>query len=204
MSTLIMPHSVAASSTDLELVRRLDWRFLLPDPSLGAVAYLGKPGLLLQALETFSTSVTVLAAEPSPDWRAGKFDVLVVPGANTDLLRAAAKVLQPGGFLYAELGGKRQWPHRILRLPRCKQVLGRLGLDQIRAFWARPDFDGCRELIPEDDCAARTYAFRRARNDATGRLKMAAARSSAALGVMALLPLCSVVIARKIDRNTLQ
>jgi hypothetical protein len=199
MSTLSVTRGVRASRIDLELARRLDWRFLLPTPNLGKVAYFGKPGLLLQALETFSTSVSMLMPEAPSEWGAGTFDVAVVPDASEYLLRAAARVLRPSGFLYAELGGKRQWPHQILQLPRCKQVLARLDFDQIRAFWARPDFDCCRELIPIDDCAARTYAFERARNHATGRLKMAAARIVAALGIMPLLTLCSAVIARKLE-----
>ena len=47
---------------DLETSRRLAWRFLLPNPHLGRVAYLGPAsGTLPRALREFCDSLTTIA-----------------------------------------------------------------------------------------------------------------------------------------------
>ena len=51
----------------LQLVRRLDWRFLMPNPILGDVAYIGPmSGTLPSALQQFSELFTIVMASHGP------------------------------------------------------------------------------------------------------------------------------------------
>ena len=52
---------------DLQLSRRLDWRFLLPNPHLGRVGYLGPSGgTLPRALLRVEAALNRLTVEPDP------------------------------------------------------------------------------------------------------------------------------------------
>jgi hypothetical protein len=51
----------ATSDAALGVVRRIDWRFLLPDPTLSQVAHIGPAQTtLLESLRLFSESLTVI------------------------------------------------------------------------------------------------------------------------------------------------
>lgn len=114
--------------------RRVDWRFLLPDPHLRRVALVGeeRPGLRA-ALELLSEGV--VSAEDSPD-------LVVVGGATLADLRQAAERVPPGGRLYAELRGPR------VPYARALDLLSGLGFGELAAHWHHPDFERCEEIVP--------------------------------------------------------
>ena len=70
------------SDLDLQLCRRLDWRFLLPNSDLGNVAYLGREKTsLAAALARFSRSLSIVSSGKSAriaNVQASKFDLVVV------------------------------------------------------------------------------------------------------------------------------
>jgi hypothetical protein len=74
----------------LQASRRVDWRFLLPDPNLGHVAYVGPGrGALIESLRLFSTSLTL------PETRAtttaiAQYDLVVTSGPSLEMLRRAS------------------------------------------------------------------------------------------------------------------
>src|SRR5262245_35723918 len=97
------PHAANNQATQLDAdallqaSRRVDWRFLLPDPNLGRVAYLGPArGALLESLRLFSVSLALGEAA------GAQYDVVVAHNPSLDGLRHAAELVRPGGFLYLE------------------------------------------------------------------------------------------------------
>ncbi len=139
-------------------VRRLDWRFLLPDPSLEEVGYLGPEGGLLEGLRLLGHPRRLGRDEPEPSAHS----LVVVCGARPDLELACSR-LRPGGFLYLECD--RRDPHRPGLLPGpgpgaiCRK-LRRLGLEGPRAHLHWPDFEACRSILPLRPPAPLRFALR--------------------------------------------
>lgn len=141
-----MPGSERALAPDAaDGVRRLDWRFLLPEPCLGRVVYLGPArDSLAAALRTLCGCLA--RVEPGGDVaadRAGEFDLAVVQAPRRAALDAARALLRPGGLLYCEVerapGALRADPRRLLR---------EAGFREPRAHWHHPDFESCRRMVP--------------------------------------------------------
>jgi hypothetical protein len=135
----------AASSErdeELRLARRIDWRFLLPEPDLGRVGYGGRvDGLLVDACRRFSSSFDLLeddAGRPPP---AGLDLVVLVDPARAALAEAAA-ALQPGGSVYVEIRGRQGG------VSRCARALRRLGLVDVTMHWHLPGFEAAIEIVP--------------------------------------------------------
>lgn len=180
----------------LQASRRLDWRFLLPDPALGRVAYVGaaQPALI-EALQLLAAQVDLWTAASSGAENAlpGSPDAygLVVAhapaaGAFEATLRQAAALLRPGGTLYLETRG---------RLTRRLAALRRVGLANVAAYWIWPNFAACTKIIPVDHLAT-VAQFEGARLNrwGVGRLLPRLARSRLAhdlipcLGIVAQRP----------------
>lgn len=88
------------SDHELQLARRIDWRFLLPEPYLRRVVYLGpETGDLPAALKHFSESLRLNAVEKNCS-----FDLVVLRLREASSLTKAEALLVPGGFLYWEMG----------------------------------------------------------------------------------------------------
>ena len=136
-----MPHLFQTNQLDadrqsqLVASRRVDWRFLLPDPRLRRVALVGqgRPGLR-EALELLSEESVDAADSP---------DLVVVSGAGAglDALRHAAELVPSGGHIYAELAP-------LAGHTRAFALLKRLGFGELRAHWHLPGFDRCEEIVP--------------------------------------------------------
>jgi hypothetical protein len=87
------------SDEDLQLARRIDWRFLLPEPYLRHVAYFGREqGALPSALKHFSESLRINSVAEN-----GSFDLVVLHLIEASNLAKAHQLLAPGGFLYWEM-----------------------------------------------------------------------------------------------------
>jgi hypothetical protein len=105
--SVLTPPGRRRSDSDLQLVRRIDWRFLLPDPQLRRVAYLGPgEGTLLTALQRFSESVEIFSSDSQAAQLLGRqchFDFAVLRWRRWADLEAAYKLLAPNGYLYWEI-----------------------------------------------------------------------------------------------------
>ncbi len=185
----------AHSQLALEYARRLDWRFLLPDPMLSNAAYLGSADSpLVHALRTLFPSV--MDARTSPH---RQFATVVVGGASVRVLAAAAGFIEPHGWLYAEFTRTLHSPAAWLQtVRRCRRELCRLGFDQVFAFWHRPNFTNCLEIIPLSEPAARAFALSRCSPDWRSRAKFALAHLLDRTGMLALAAPCFSVVAHKI------
>lgn len=213
------------SDLDLQLARRIDWRFLLPEPHLRRVAYCGpEQGTLPEALKHFSESLRINSAAEN-----GSSDLVVLRLREVSSLTKAESLLAPDGLLYWEMkpiAWAASWRNFKKRSPRPSwaaaearqkgavlrrntlhlyqghvDALTRLGFQQIQMHWQRPNFEACLEIIPMDDAVALDYAFSRPRSDWASRLKFAAGRLMMQTGLLAHLTPCFSLIARKGSRN---
>src|SRR5690606_22634784 len=98
-----MPASLQSTSL-LEASRRVDWRFLLPDPNLGVVAVAGMASRSLrEALPLFCEQVSFVEA---PYSAAQQVDVVVICGGLDAPLADALALVKPGGHVYVEMHGR--------------------------------------------------------------------------------------------------
>jgi hypothetical protein len=163
-------------------VRRADWRFLLPEPGLGVVAYLAphEPALCA-ALALVSRRVDLAGA------RDEAHDLVVLTAGRPRSVRAARALLRPGGWLYAEVPGRavRAWT----------RALRRSGFDEVTAHWLWPSARDCREIVPVEAEALRAALGRR---DPGARLalRVRAARMLVRAGAFPLVMRRAAVIGR--------
>ncbi len=157
------------ASTDavLHACRRVDWRFLLPDPVLGHLGYVGPASTpLAEALHQMSAAVVHLGTDSLAADQLGSLDGLVISGAPRQTLQNALRWVRPGGFVYVEvrglLGRRRGSPGRAQDgSPRQYQrLLEAHGCGSVSRCWHWPEFDDCTRLIPLEAPAPLDYLFR--------------------------------------------
>ncbi len=167
----------------LQASRRLDWRFLFPDPELGRVACLGSvPADLLKSLRLFSTSVTNLDSITEQNGAEDLFDLIVVRNLSSEKLQLAAELLSPGGYLYAENDGflspklqHSRWKHWRFAVPTmCATAVTTFGFSEVQAHWHWPNFGACTRIIPLDDKGALWFSFERGGRSMKARLRSGA------------------------------
>jgi hypothetical protein len=140
----MLPSSTVAGDST-ELLRRLDWRFLLPSSTLGHVLLLGRrSGTLDAALHRFASSVTSYSDLAATAARSDEpqFDLAVLESPSSALLEQSFTVLKPAGCVYVEVIGDGS---------RLKGALSRTGFVHISFYWVRPDPENCVELISLSD-----------------------------------------------------
>ena len=186
------PAPPPASGGPLAMSRRLDWRFLLREPDLKDVAFVGEDGELQDALRLLSQSLTVftpaMLSECAGTSHARSFDLVVATDPSPRVLAGAYHLLKPGGYLYAEVfGGTAAAAARLLTFRRSHSanrlltVLRRHGgFDRVRAHWHWPDFESTTYICPLADLTA--AAQRAASNGAGLRARILAAASGWARG----------------------
>lgn len=199
------PNIQVSPDTLLQISRRLDWRFLLPDPTLGQVAYIGPArGTLLASLGLLSTSLTVVERIDQQDIeRSGRHDVVVVSNPDAAKLRQAVELLRPGGWIYMEAYSpfSRRRLRRRLRWPRFAgdytQLLRRLDVEEVAVHWHWPDFESCTKILPLDDRAAFLHVFVRGRSGLVAQLKAVLGDWLLRSGLLPRLIPCFSVVARR-------
>ena len=128
------------------LLRRVDWRFLLPDPCPARiVCYAG--GDLRDGLELVASSVVYPDGSPE-----GDCDLAVAVNPSTRVLRDAQSRLRPGGMCYAEWSWVWPWSRKSIRAS-----LASSGFEGARWYmpWRRPP--RCRLWLPCDAPGAAAF-----------------------------------------------
>ncbi len=174
-------------------VRRLDWRFLLPNPRLGRVGYIGKEGTSLAwSLEHFSE--TFIRVVPGEQGRQLAVDLLVCEEqADRVTVAEAARRLAPGACLYCEITKP-----RLLSLNSgISRFLRKMGYGEIEIYWARPGFENCLELVPVKEKSALKFLFSRNLAGVKGRMISLAGTLLSHMGLAALCCRRLSVVARK-------
>jgi len=182
----------------VQISRRIDWRFLLPQPELREVAFVGSgEEELIEALQHFSGSLKIFSSVVPGGVSAEnreRFDVAVVNSANARAIQWAYEILKPGAYLYWEVKrGKssesqseksfqpqnglmgaavRDSFPRFAHIRRYKEYLQEAGFREIVVHWHRPGFKNCKEIIPIEDSRALQYVFCRQQSSFSGRLKL--------------------------------
>lgn len=207
---LLQPEPV--SDARLHAMRRLDWRFLLPAPSLIEVAYLGpQQGLLVKALRLFGGALTVIEPSSEPATPSLCYDVVVARIPSLNVLKRANALVRSGGFIYIEAGWMETF--RQLRSRRAFKAdatiglflfpanyisaLEKLGFGDIRAYWHWPNFESCTKIIQLTDHEAPLYLFTQGREGLRARLKMQSGRLLLRTGAVKWFAPCFSVVARK-------
>jgi hypothetical protein len=195
----------------LQISRRIDWRFLLPDVELGRVGLCGPHDEeLARSLTHFGESLTILGGplDLPTDRVEPVFDLLVYRSGTGTCWEAVCGLLKPGGFLYGEIERSRTSLRRAARgdlpgtrwlasSPGTRRSLERAGFERVQFHWHRPDFRSCREILPLEDPEALRYALRRNAGSRAGQLGVAVARLANELGWLGGLVPCLSVLARK-------
>lgn len=163
---------------NLQIIRRADWRFLLPDPDLGRVAYVAPHDpKLFDALQLVSASV-----DRAPASELDGHEVVVVTGGGRQA-SATAQQTPPGAWLVIEVGGRE-----------ARSVvagLRRRGFIDVQAHWLWPDAERCREIVPLRSVAVR-HAL--ARRDPGGRVRPRVRLAQ----LLARTPLFALVVQRAV------
>lgn len=146
----------------LPLSRRLDWRFLLPDPTLNQVAYVGPDtSNLLQALQRFSREIIRHEDQPAD------LAVMVDP-----TLRDFLRCIRSTPRFYVELRrpsiqarlGQVTVPTSLLR------AAGQAGFTA-DAYWHYPDFEAATRIIPLSIASPLLSVVAKNRHDTKTRVK---------------------------------
>jgi len=200
------------ADTLLQASRRVDWRFLLPDPDLGDVAFIGPSDELhLKALNAFSKSVVVFAQPPSTSEQTPMYDVVVVSAPTMLEMAIAGQLLRPGGFLYLETYGllwliRRGRRHGLrsrlksLKVYPPRRYLARLsahGLISIGTFWHWPDFENCTRIVPLDNLSGFELAINNPTNGLLNRWTSNLRGWVLRNGIIALLVPCVSYVAQQ-------
>ena len=143
---VIRAANAAAPQSD-GLLRRADWRFLLPAPSAGAcfedLVILGATPRLPDVLADLGLARRIASTLP----HHGAADAVVVLHNAASALEAAARAVRPGGVFYCEID--RRSRSGLLQTPaRVGRALRRAGLTPAAAYWVIRDFDDPRRFIP--------------------------------------------------------
>ena len=168
----------------LGVARRADWRFLLPRPRLGRVAYLAPHDSGLIAALSVVSDVLELGAPPGT---LGSHDVVVLTGARRRHIARARAILRHGGWLYAEVPGP--------AARACTRAFRRSGFVEVSAHWLWPAADECHEIVAlERDPLL--HALSRRDPGARLRLRARVARFLVASGMFPLAVRRACVIGR--------
>ncbi|MEM7114365.1 MAG: hypothetical protein AAF614_18165 [Chloroflexota bacterium] len=203
-----------SSDALLQASRRVDWRFLLPDPSLGRVAYFG-PVDSEQAKSLRLFSQTFIALQD--DWSAesyqraeASFDVVVVERPSRQSLPVYANLVRPGGYIYLEVYGS-SWsaPRKVkrrefrikglnkLRPHRFEKPLEHLGFVEIANHWHWPTFEGCTKMIPLADETAVRFALANEKKSRKAKIQNLVSKGVLQTGLLPQLVPCYSVIGKR-------
>lgn len=182
------PAGDRALQSDAELLRRVDWRFLLPDPRLGRVGYAGATdAMLVNALRATARSVEFVRAENQ------RFDIVVVNTPAALPLHVAVRAVKTGGHLFLQHSQYTRpsaaylftW---LLGAAGWRAALRRAGIADAEAYWHWPDFARCRRIVPLDPAAV-SHVLRK-RSELAGTVAALAVRTGIA---GRLLPHISII-----------
>lgn len=159
----------------LALARRLDWRFLLPDPALNRVAHAGAvDGELLRALRHFSRELT---PDPRPDC-----DLVVLVNPSMDTFRRA---IGAAPAFYLELHRPRPLLRLAGRPPGAFLGAAAAAGFLAAAYWHYPSFETANRILPLAPSAPLLHALAKGRTGVATRAMLRGAHMWRASGLLA-------------------
>lgn len=171
----------------LQVARRLDWRFLLPEPQLRRVAYFGPADTALaQALALFSEAFTPFSTAEAAARATEKFDLGVAIAPTLAQLQIVEQVLRPSGCLYIEIRSawesledrkRPSWPQSFVGISSYLAQVRRLGFAEVAAYWHRPSFEKSLQIIPLHDERVMEFIDSQRASDLLSQIKFATGKS---------------------------
>lgn len=190
--------AVARPAGRLASVRRVDWRFLLPDSAFGSVLVVGPADdVLMTALE--DVAATVARSDGAGRDVNARPDLVVTIAPDDVTLRAAIDRTASGGWIYVGSGEPRTGRSSLREVVLAVE---RAGLVDTRRSWHWPNEPAALEIVPLDDARAIRAAFDRRRSGRTGRLKAGLALVALRIGIFGLVLPGWSVVARRPDSGS--
>jgi hypothetical protein len=157
--------------------RRIDWRFLLPSPTLNRVGIVGQPDKALQmALSHFAESVQIISPDQQPN---SPFELLLYLQLSPTDISKYISWLSPNGVIYAELPTFNCFPtlRRISKkITLYESELRKAGLTNLNYYWHRPNFFNCKEIVPLQHKPALAFALAKGHSGLKGIAEHAATK----------------------------
>lgn len=130
--------TMPAEAARNRLLRRVDWRFLLPNPwPERSICFSGgELGEAVAAISHYSTcgaTPALLAAEWHEEQLLGSYDLAVMSDPDAETIATAWAALRPGGVCYGEWSGLRAGNVRS-----AQRALQMAGFGELRAYWPWP------------------------------------------------------------------
>lgn len=191
---------------DILTARRIDWRFLLPNPELKQVLLVGAAeSALAAALERFCETLTVVAPQhltAAKENLSLPFDLVVVSAPDKTLIPPVLPLLKTGGTLYWEVQRNRKTLLRGSRngyrsARRYAAYLQSLQLREVDLHWHRPNFGGCLEIIPLNRSRALAHSLAKTHSSLKGKLKIAAGKTLRHSGLLPYTVSCFSLVGQK-------
>lgn len=182
----LVPVADLPEVTRNRLLRRADWRFLLPNPS-PARSICFASGELRDAVTLISGSTADAGPNAGPHVR-GEFDLAVALDPDRPTLRASFEALRPGGSCYTEW-----YSRRIGGVRQIQRAFKAVGFAGVRCYRPWPSPHRCKAWLPLGTPEALTYYFRLERWSSRGLrqlLRSALGNMQARLGLRR--PLCAI------------
>jgi len=180
----------------------LDWRFLAPDPSLGAVFPLGVRPVIHRTLTTLGETVV------DPDIRTTAkplaADTVIASGARCDrqTLRSLRSILEPDGRLVIEVSSLPPSIHwRWRRWTAWRNHLRRAGFAVDDVYVVLPNLTRASAMVRLDERAALAVALRRQPVEPLKRIAARAAVTAIRLGFTEQVCRHGVISARILKDN---
>jgi hypothetical protein len=159
----------------LRVIRRIDWRFLLPTPDLGRVAVLGEIDPALEAALTALGPIVRLEADGHPGGDETGFDTVIASGRiERASLATAAAAVATGGRLVLEIGGPLARPlvdersSGVGSAVRLGRSLAAGGFDPVTTWWTWPSHARATMWVRTDDPIAVRAMLERRLGSRTG------------------------------------
>lgn len=185
--------SADARGRDALLVaaRRIDWRFLLPNPVPERVALIGRADEPLRdALAMFCSTPKRWEEPPQSPEVAGLFDLVVLTSGHSEDARHAARLVAPGGTLRWEARGK---PSARVMETRLREA----GLEDVVVHWHRPTFEKGLEAIPLAAPRVMDHLLQPGTHGRAGERRRSVARWLRRLGLLSMIAPCRGAMGRR-------
>jgi hypothetical protein len=160
----------------LIMSRRIDWRFLLPVPTLNRVGIVGQPDKALHlALSHFAETVQFIRSDTQPEQL---FDVIIFLKPSPKDISVHLNRLAPNGYVYAELPTFRRFSTMrgiAKKIARYESALHNAGLSNVDFYWHRPNFYNCKEIVPLQQKPALSFALAKGHSGIKGAAENTAA-----------------------------
>lgn len=184
----------------LALSRRIDWRFLLPNPTLDNAASVGRCDKSLRsALELFSPTTEFHESATSLS-QGREFDLVVLSSSRAADVEQVAPRITPGGSIYIEVRRRLTAPATWFRTPaRVASHLRQLGFENVQSHWHWRRFTSATSFLPiHDGDSAAHYFFNHQATSFRGWCKTLVGRIALEFGFRDLLIGSYSIVGRKV------